>query len=194
MITGRQFWELGQVGDEHLLQGVRALVREDRRVTARLLAHLAEVEDRRLQLKQAKSSMFEYCLELGMSEDEAWRRLCAARIAKGFPEVYRMLDERTLSLSVICGLKQYINEANHTELLEGVADMSYRKAAEWLAGRFPQPDVPSIVRKLPERSPAATRPTPGPTDASVSPTSGASKQLPIGSRVKHRARVEPLAT
>src|SRR6185369_6337237 len=97
---------------------LRVLVRQDRRVTARLFAHLTEVEERRLHLKHATPSMFAYCLGLGMSEDEAGRRLCAARVAKGFPEVYRMLDAGRLSLSVICGLKQYLTEANHLELLE----------------------------------------------------------------------------
>src|SRR6185436_20594957 len=90
-------WRLEQVEDETLLGEVLSLLRADRRVSARLLAHLAEVEERRLHLKQANSSMFEYCLELGMSEDEAGRRLSAASVTKRFPQAYRMLDEGTLS-------------------------------------------------------------------------------------------------
>src|SRR6188474_633110 len=104
MTTGQSFWQLGQVADERLLEDIRELVHTDRRVNARLLAHLAEVEERRLHLKQAKSSMFEYCLELGMSEDEAGRRLSAAGVAKRFRAAYRMLDEGKLCLSVICKL------------------------------------------------------------------------------------------
>jgi 5-methylcytosine-specific restriction endonuclease McrA len=125
-------------------------------VNARLLAHLAEVGERRLHLKQAKSSMFEYCLELGMSEDEAGRRLCAASVAKRFPAVYRMLDEGKLCLSVICKLKHYLTDENHQDLIEGVSGMSYRQAEVWLAARFPQPDAPSSVRKLPGRPPPAS--------------------------------------
>src|SRR5512147_322281 len=143
MLKGQPFWELGQVGDERLLDDIRRLVRDDRRVTARLLAHLAEVQERRLHLKQAKSSMFEYCIELGMSEDEAGRRLCAAGVAKRFPLVYAMLHEGRLCLSVVCKLKQYMTDANHRALLEGVSGMSYRRAEQWLARRFPQPDAAS---------------------------------------------------
>jgi 5-methylcytosine-specific restriction endonuclease McrA len=63
-----------------------------------------------------------------------------------------MLDEGRLSLSVICMLKQYLTDDNHAELLEGVSRMSYRKAEMWLAERYPQPDTPSIIRKLLDRS------------------------------------------
>ena len=109
------FWRLEQVEDEQLLGDVQALVRADRHVSARLLAHLAEVEERRRNLtrgaipegvKHASSSMFEYAMTLGMSEDEAARRLSAAGVAKRFPAVYRLLDEGKLSLSVICRLKK----------------------------------------------------------------------------------------
>src|SRR5258705_876302 len=118
------FWRLEQVADEQLLGEVRALVRADRHVSARLLAHLAEVEERRLHLKHASSSMFEYAMTLGMSEDEAGRRLCAAGVAKRFPAVYRLLHEGKLSLSVICSLKQFITLENHEDVLAGVSGLS----------------------------------------------------------------------
>src|SRR5689334_393920 len=95
--------------------------------------------------------MFEYCIELGMSEDEAGRRLCAASVARRFPAVYRMLDAGELCLSVVCKLKQYLTDTNRDELLKGVAGMSYRRAEAWLAARFPRPDAPSVVRRLPQR-------------------------------------------
>src|SRR5678815_3761336 len=108
MTQGTEFWELGRVTDQSLLEGTRKLLRADRRVLARLLAHLIEIEERRLHLRNAKPSMFEYCVALGMSEDEAGRRICAAGVAKSYPRVFRMLDEGTLSLSVVCKLRHYI--------------------------------------------------------------------------------------
>src|SRR5258706_15943099 len=113
------FWRLEEVEEEQLLGEVQRLVRADRHVSARLLAHLAEVEERRLHLRHASSSMFEYAMTLGMSEDEAGRRLCAAGVAKRFPTVYRLLDEGKLSLSIICRLKQFITLQNHEELARG---------------------------------------------------------------------------
>ncbi len=149
MLTGK-FWQLEGLGDDALTAGTLRLVRADRRVSARLLAHLSETDERRLHLKQASSSMFEYCLHLGMSEDEAGRRLCAAGVAKRFPVVYDLIDQGKLSLSVVCKLKQYLTADNHLEVLSGVSGLSYRKAEAWLAARFARPDVPSTVRKLPE--------------------------------------------
>src|SRR5262245_30071797 len=89
--------DLDGVSDESLASSMTRLVRVDRRVSARLLAHLAEIEERRLHLKHAFPSMFEYCLSLGMSEDEAGRRLCAARVARQFPIVFSLVDEGRLS-------------------------------------------------------------------------------------------------
>jgi hypothetical protein len=123
------FWQLGDVDDEELVVGIRKLVQADRRVSARLLAHLAEVEERRLHLRKASASMFGYCLSLGMSEDEAGRRICAARVARRFPVIYGLLDEGKLSLSVICRLKDYLSHDNHAELLAAVSGLSFRKAA-----------------------------------------------------------------
>ncbi len=157
MLTGK-FWELDRLGDDALTSGTLQLVHADRRVGARLLAHLSEIEERRLHLKQAFSSMFDYCLSLGMSEDEAGRRLCAASVAKRFPVIYSLVDDGKLSLSVVCKLKHYLTTDNHVEVLSGVSGLSYRKAEAWLAAHFARPDVPATVRKLPQRSPRALAP------------------------------------
>jgi hypothetical protein len=163
------FWQLGDVDDEDLVIGIRKLVQADRRVSARLLAHLAEVEERRLHLRKASPSMFEYCLSLGMSEDEAGRRICAARVARRFPVIYALLDQGKLSLSVICKLKDYLSDDNHAELLAGVSGLSFRKAEAWLAARFARPDVPSVIRKLPQRAIAAAVASPPQADAAALP-------------------------
>jgi hypothetical protein len=91
--------------------------------------------------------MFEYCIDLGMSEDEAGRRLCAASVAKRFPDVYRMLDNGKLSLSIICKLKHYLTDANHSGLLAGVAGMSYRRAEAWLVSQRTQ-TRPTKARRM----------------------------------------------
>jgi hypothetical protein len=86
---------------------------------------LAEVLERRLHLKQAYPSMTAYCREkLGLREDDAGRRIVAARLARTFPEIYELLDKGELSLSVVCKLKHYITETNHQQLIEGVRGMS----------------------------------------------------------------------
>ena len=65
------------------------LVGSHRELTANLVAHLAEIEERRLHLVAGFSSMFEFCLlELRMSEGEAFRRILAARLGRRFPVVH----------------------------------------------------------------------------------------------------------
>ena len=50
---------------------------------ARLLAHLAEVDARRLYLPAGYPSLYAYCIEeLRLSEDAARRRIHAARTAR----------------------------------------------------------------------------------------------------------------
>jgi len=54
-------WQPG-VSDQRLLDQLHGLLGGAAQVEARLIAHLAEVEERRLHLKAACSSMFDYCL------------------------------------------------------------------------------------------------------------------------------------
>ena len=78
-----EFWKLSGVSDEDLLQGLKGFVANGACVEADVVAHLAEVEERRLHLKAATSSMFDYCLRrLGFSESEAFHRINAARLAR----------------------------------------------------------------------------------------------------------------
>jgi hypothetical protein len=53
------FWQLDHRSDEQLLAALERLVRACRRNTAELVAHLGEVETRRLHLEAACGSMFE---------------------------------------------------------------------------------------------------------------------------------------
>ena len=145
-----QFWKLSHLDNDDLESGLESLIKSEREATARVVAHLAEVLERRLHLRQAYSSMTAYCrAKLGLREDDAGRRIVAARLARRFPQIFPLLDRGELSLSVICKLRHYLTEANHEQLIQGVRGMSYRQAEAWLAGHFPRADVRSSVRKLP---------------------------------------------
>src|SRR5687767_13268433 len=60
------FWKLEALSDRQLLERLGSALGSSRRLMAELLAHLGEVEERRLHLVAACSSMFVYCLKLGM--------------------------------------------------------------------------------------------------------------------------------
>jgi hypothetical protein len=123
---------------------------------AQIVAHLGEVDARRVHAKRGFPSLFSYCVEsLGFSEDEACRRIEAARLARRFPPIGDLLASGAVTLSVLGLLKPHLTEQNHHELLGGVSRRSVRQAKEWLAVRFPQPDVPQSIRKCPEVKRAA---------------------------------------
>jgi hypothetical protein len=87
------FWTLDHCTNSEVLAGLEFIVRSCRQRTAELVAHLGEVEARRLHLEAACSSMFDYCVRrLGLSEDEACRRIDVARLARRFPALFPRLD------------------------------------------------------------------------------------------------------
>jgi hypothetical protein len=149
---------LDLLSNDDLLQGLRALVSSHGRVTADLIAHLAEMDARRLHVEKGFPSLFSYCVEeLHFSEDEACRRIEAARAVRKFPEIATLLESGAVSLTVLGLLKIHLTDDNHEDLLRGVSGSSVRQAKEWLAARFPLPDVPSSIRKLPERGKPRSR-------------------------------------
>src|SRR5215831_1400408 len=76
-------YSLAHLTDGTLLQNLHSLVAKDRSNTADLLAHIAEVDQRRLYAPAGYPSMKTYCLgELHLSEDAASKRIQAARIAR----------------------------------------------------------------------------------------------------------------
>ncbi len=56
-------YSLSHLSDHALLRDLAALVARDRETTAALLAHIAEVDARKLYLPAAYPSMFLYCVQ-----------------------------------------------------------------------------------------------------------------------------------
>jgi 5-methylcytosine-specific restriction endonuclease McrA len=155
------FWRLEKLSDVSVLGGLNELVGSGRRVLAALLAHLGEVEERRLHLAAGHGSLFAYCVSrLALSEDEAYRRIEVARLARRFPVLFPLLADGRVSLSVAALLKPHLSAHNAGELTQLVCGASVQRARELLAARFPRPDVPATIRKLPE--PTLPREDPSP--------------------------------
>src|SRR5450432_1944601 len=156
------FWELANVADRDLEVELARLLANNSRTEARIIAHLAAVEERRLHLEAGSSSLFDYCCtRLGLSENEAFHRITAARLARCFPPIFGLIEQRTIHLTAVCLLRDYLTPENHRELLKAASGKTKLQVQEMLASRFPRPDVASTIRKLP--SPRAQTPTPAPT-------------------------------
>jgi hypothetical protein len=141
--------ELRDHSDESLLASVTKLTGSHRQLTAELVAHLAEIEARDLQLVAGFSSMFEFCTKaLRFSEGEAFRRILAARLCRRFPGVYGLLASGDVNLSTLELLRPWLTEENNEELLAAVSGRRKHEVQALLAERFPQPDRPSSIRRV----------------------------------------------
>jgi hypothetical protein len=96
--------------------------------------------------------MFAYCTEhLHLSEAEAYRRITVARAARQHPEVLEALRNGRLHLSGLARLVPLMNEDNCTRLLERATHLTTRQIEVLVAELAPRPNVPSVIRKLPQK-------------------------------------------
>lgn len=147
-------YRLVGLGNWELLAGLSALVRQSNELTAQLLAHLVEPEERLLHLELGFTSLFGYCVEaLAMSEGAAGRRVAAVRVCRRFPEVMQRVARGELHLCALCALAPHLTAENASELFDACRRKARRQIEELLAARFPRPDVREQIRRLPERVP-----------------------------------------
>jgi hypothetical protein len=140
---------LSHLSDQSLLRELRSLVTQDRATTALLIAHLGEVDSRRLYAPAGYPSMYEYCLrELRFSEDMAYKRIQVARLARQFPGIHAMLADGRLHLSAVLTLSAHLTPDNAQDLLDAATHKTRAGIEQLLAERFPQPDLPSLVAPL----------------------------------------------
>jgi len=135
-------YALTHVTDETLLADLAALVATDRRTTAALLAHLAEVDARELFLPAACSSMHVYCTRvLGMSDDPAFKRIRAARAMRRYTAVARAVEDGRVHLAGVVLLAPHLGDENADELVVEASGKSKAEIEVLLARRAPRADV-----------------------------------------------------
>src|SRR5262245_59466641 len=141
---------LGSLSDDALLCRLRELVSHSRRVEADLVAHIGEVDARRLFARFAFSSMFAYCTEgLHLSEAEAYRRITVARASRQHPVLLERLRDGSLHLSGIALLVPILTAENCASVLKRATHRTKRQLEELVAELSPRPDAHSLIRKLP---------------------------------------------
>src|SRR5436309_10927850 len=97
------------LADDVLLRDLVTHLAHERSSTADVLAHIAEVDARKLYLPAGYASMYAYCVgKLRLSEDAAWKRLQAAHAARRCPGVFVALAEGRLHLSAVVLLAPHV--------------------------------------------------------------------------------------
>ena len=133
---------LSHPSDEVLLRDLNALVERDRSTTAALLAHLGEVDDRRLYAAAGFPSMFAYCTKrLRFSEDLAYNRIYVARAARRVPGILDAVARGRLHLTAARLLAPHLTEQTAEDLIDLAASLGRKSDIEMmLASRFPVSD------------------------------------------------------
>jgi hypothetical protein len=185
-----------EMSNDEVLAALKSFVGEGNRIAATVIAILAEVEERRMHLELACSSMFVFCVKkLGFSEGEAFRRIAAARLVRRFPAILDAIASGRVHLSSVVLLRDHFTEDNVDALLGQAAGKSKREVEELVATLAPKADVPSLIRKLPERvmitthtaSPARHAPAPKPQ---VQPLSEGRYKVQLMASASLRAKLE----
>src|SRR5881396_1157029 len=142
-------YDLTHLSDAVLLRDLKSVVAQERGATATVLAHIAEVDVRRLYVPAGFPSMFLYCVhELHFSEDAARKRIHAARAARRFPAIFSAVADSRLHLSAVVTLAPHLTEDTADELLTAATHKTRAEIELLLAQRCPRPDVPARLEAI----------------------------------------------
>ena len=133
-------YSLTHVSDHDLLRHLACLVAQDRNTTAELLAHIAEVDARRLYLPAGFPSMFLYGVhQLHLSEESAFKWIRAARTARQFPAIFEAVAEGRLLLSAVLMLAPHLTPENADELLAAATHKTRAEIEQFARAAVPSP-------------------------------------------------------
>ena len=151
-------YDLTHLRDDALLRGLDSLAAQDRTTTANLLAHIAEVDARRLYAPAGYSSMHAYCVEkLRLSDDSTWKRLQVARQGRKYPQIFAALAGGRVHLSGLVLLAAHVNSENVDRLLTEATGRRKSEIEVMVAGLCPQAEVLRLdegIAALPASTPA----------------------------------------
>jgi hypothetical protein len=138
------------LSDEELLGRMEMLAGRERRGTVELVAHLAEVDSRKLHVARGYGSLFNYCTgALRLAEHAAYNRIEAARVSRRYPQILDLLADGSMNLSTVRLLAPHLTRDNHQVVLAEASHRSKRAVEELVARLSPQPDAPVVIRRVP---------------------------------------------
>jgi hypothetical protein len=146
---------LAQLSDDALFGRVESLTRTERFSMIDLLVHLGELDSRPACQKKGYSSVFAYLTRhLGYAECDAMRRVRAARAARKYPSILRMMAAGELHLVGVSLIQPLLTSENHEGLLRKAARRSTREIERMVADLSPAAAAPrDSIRALPSAAP-----------------------------------------
>ena len=133
--------DLSDVDNADLHRDLEILVATEPEDLAGILAHIAEVDARRLYLSAGFPSMLAYCVvRLNLSAPVAMRRIRASEVARQFPRMFEGVARGRLGLGAIMLLAPYLTEENAEGLIEGAEAMPKFDLEQFLFYLLGSPD------------------------------------------------------
>jgi hypothetical protein len=147
-----------RLSDDALLARLKSLAIGERDATVEVVAHLSELDGRRIHLGQGPGSVYKYCRDvLGYSEDAAWNRAAAANVVRRFPIVLSWLADGSLNVTTVRILRGALTAENHLAVLTEARRRS-KKDVELIEARLnPKSDAPSTIRRVVVTVPGVVR-------------------------------------
>lgn len=147
-------FNLKSLSDHDLIQQTQKLVRQERECTAAILEHIREIEKRKLYAEFNCNSLFAYCVqELKYSEQQAQRRIQAARLLEMVPEVEPLVKKGELNLTHMGKAqslfnKKEFNQQEKKKFLESLAYKSSQETDKIIKGILPDPEPRQKMRAV----------------------------------------------
>lgn len=144
--------------DDGLFSRLRSFVGQERENLAELIEHLMELDRRGAALDRGYPSLFAYCAKgLGYSEQAAYLRIRAVRVARGIPEVLEHLREGRLHLETIARLSRHLRKDNAETLLPRALGATKREVLALVAELEPVPVERDVVVPVARAVPVAKK-------------------------------------
>jgi len=90
-----------------------------------------------------------YCeAELRLSEDAAYKRIHAARVARNYPHIFEALADGRLNVTTVNLLSTYLTKENAAELLKASEFKSKSMIEHLLAERFPRSEALPLIETI----------------------------------------------
>jgi len=142
--------DLSKIKDNQLLDNFSHVVRQERESIALVVAHLAEIDKRKLYAREGYSSLFSYCVKkFHYSEQAIYRRIQAARLSQHFPEILALLDSGAIHFTALTLISPYVKQENKEILFQGVQRKSKQEIETFLASHFPMTkNIPDKITRL----------------------------------------------
>jgi len=122
------------LSDSELIEHLKILAANERHVTVQLVAHLAEMDARRLYLGEGCSSLFTYCTQvLHLSEHAAYGRIEAARAARKFPMLLEAVASGALHLTAVTLIAPHLTMENVDRVIAAATHKTKRNVEELVA-------------------------------------------------------------